>query len=408
MDGHDVIIIGAGPSGLFCAININNDKKYKKILLLEKNNSAGKKLLITGSGQCNITHEGAIKSFLRYYGEHGRFLRPALLNFTNMDLMEFFETRKLSMITYKNGKIFPETLRSADVLNILLKECQLKNVDLRYNEDAKTITKTEHGFEIVSKDHTYKSKIVVIATGGRSYPATGSTGDGYYFASKLGHTITEISPALTPVLIKSYPFGDLAGISFENTNISLYRDEKKLKTHRGDVLLTHHGLSGPGILDFSRDIRAGDTLKLSFVPENQDEFGELLIQKLQSNGNKKLRKILKECSLPERLIPKILELTHIPPELKCAHLTKTSRNLLLDKLTNFPLIVKNLGNFNLAVVTKGGVDLNEINSKTMESKLVRGLYFIGEILDIDGDTGGYNIQAAFSAAMLAAKNISKV
>jgi hypothetical protein len=264
---------------------------------------------------------------------------------------------------------------------------------------------------VVTDNQAYESRLLVIATGGSSYPATGSTGDGYSFAGGLGHSITEIGPALTPVYIKGYPFSELSGMSFPNLRISLYRSHnKKVKDSQGDVLFTHQGLSGPGILDLSRHISAGDTLKLSFVPAgDRKALEDWLLDRAKTDGDKGLKSVLAELSgpqpLPIRLIARVLELSKIPHDLKCSHLTREMRRLLVDNLTGFPVIVSELGGFNIAMATRGGVNLREVDSKTMESRLIRGLYLVGEVLDVDGDTGGYNLQAAFSTGMLAARSI---
>ncbi len=406
---YDLIVVGAGPAGLFCGIN--SSLENKRILILEKKESPGRKLLVSGSGHCNITHEGDILAFLDHYGDHGRFLRPALLSFTNLDLTCFFEKRGLPMTQAEGGKIFPGTLRSKDVLGVLTEECMSRNIHLRCSQEVKSITRLGDGFKVVSNDQTYQSRLLVIATGGCSYPATGSTGDGYSFARDLGHRIIEIGPALTPICILDYPFSELAGISLPDMDISLYRD-RKINDWHGDILFTHQGLSGPGILDQSRHIRAGDILKLSFLPaRKREEMEGWLLDRIKMDGGRGIRSVLADLphsqSLPTRLITKILELSGIPAGLKCAHLTREMRTLLADNLTGFPMIVAKLGGFNVAMVTRGGVDLKEVNSKTMESRLVKGLYLVGEILDVDGDTGGYNLQAAFSTGMLAARCIGR-
>jgi len=402
---RDLIVIGAGPGGLFCAAN--SSEKDRKVLILEKKRSPGRKLLVSGSGRCNITHDGDIRSFLDHYGDHGRFLRPALLGFTNRDLVAFFEERDLGMIRQEGGKVFPETQRSRDVLNVLIEECRAKNVDIECVQTVTSITKSGDEFEVATGDQTYRSRLLVLACGGRSYPATGSTGDGYDFAKSFGHTIAEIGPALVPVRIKDYPFSKLAGISFPDAVVSIFRG-KKVKEHHGDVLFTHEGLSGPGILDISRFIMAGDVLKLSFVgAKKKEDLERWLLDRIREDGARNLRSILADLNLPARLASKVLEISRIPQDLKCAHLTRDMRIALSDQLAGFSMVVERLGGFDSAMVTRGGVDLLEVNSKTMESKLVEGLYFAGEVLDVDGDTGGYNLQAAFSTGIQAAKSIQK-
>jgi len=401
---YDVVIIGAGPAGLFCALQTSAGR----VLVLEKQGTAGKKLLIAGSGQCNITHEGEIRDFLNHYGDHGKFLQPALLSFSNRGLIGFFRDRGLSMIVAKGGKVFPETLRSQDILGILIEECREKGVMLRLSEEVVSVGRAGERFEVVSRKGTIVSDLLVIATGGASYPSTGSTGDGYRFLQSLGHTVTEIAPALTPVYVASYPFSEQAGVSFQEIEISLFREGKKVREHRGDVLLTHEGVSGPGILDLSRYIRAGDVIELSFVPlREREEFSRRFIQLLQKNSTKSVKNLLLEYDLPERLVKRILEYAGIPVEITGAHLTREARNVLIDHLTRFPLVVERLGNFREAMATRGGVSLDEVDPKSMESRLIPGLYCIGEVLDIDGDTGGYNLQAAFSTGALAGRSITK-
>jgi len=404
---YDLIVIGAGPSGLFCAIN--SSQKGKKTLILEKKKSPGHKLLISGQGQCNITNEAEIQTFLEHYGEHGRFLRPALLGFTNNDLIRFFEDRGVAMIREKGGKIFPRTHQSRDVLGVLTRECEANDVRICYNQAVRSITKAEDKFNVHCVDCTYLSSDLVIATGGCSYPATGSNGDGYRFARDFGHCIAEVGPALTPVLVNDYPFRDLAGLSFPDMNVSLYH-HKKIRDQRGDILFTHQGLSGPGILDLSRYIKPQDTLKLSFVPtEKRDEVEKWLQNRARLNGGVGLRSLLENLPnsvpLSSKLIKKILEISGIATDLSLAHLTREMRTHLIDNLTGLPLVVSKLGGFDTAMVTRGGVELHQVNPKTMESRLVKRLYLIGEVLDVDGDSGGYNLQAAFSTGMLSAKSI---
>jgi predicted Rossmann fold flavoprotein len=410
-EDYDLIIVGAGPSGLFCAIN--SMQNGKKILIMERKSSPGHKLLISGCGRCNITHDGDIQDFLDHYGNHGRFLRPALLGFTNRDLISFFEDLGLGMVQEREGKIFPDTMQARDVLDILTLQCQELGVVIKCSQAVKSITRREDGFFVGCVGGSYHSKLLVIATGGCSYPATGSSGDGYRFAGILGHSISEIGPALTPIFIKEYPFTELAGLSFSDMKISLYR-HAKIKEHRGDILFTHDGLSGPGILDLSRYIRAEDVIKLSFVPEDRREaLEEWLVERARRDGGRSLRSVL--ASLPNFVPPgvplsphltkRLLELSGIASDLQMAQMTRKMRNRLIDNLTGLPLVVSDVCGFNLAMCTRGGVETAEVDPKTMQSRLVKGLYLVGEVLDVDGDTGGYNLQAAFSTGMLAARSI---
>lgn len=406
MEQYDVVVIGAGPAGLFCALQAALPGHC--ILLLEKNKSPGTKLLLSGSGQCNITHGGEIRDFLSHYGDHGKQVRPALFGFSNQDLIGFFSERGLSMITEDNGKVFPQTRRSADVLAILVHECRERGVVLRCDEPVTGVTRSPQGFEIDTPVATYRTMVLVITTGGVSYPHTGSTGDGYRFSESLGQPVTKTAPALTPLRIRNYPFAELSGISFECMHFTVWRAGKKIADTTGDVLFTHLGLSGPGILDASRNIQADDEIRLSFVGHlKQEEFAADLIKRAGKNRTWQLKTLLAEYPIPERLNRILLALSGIPPDLTCAHFSAAQRSKLIMNWTQFPLTVSEPGDYSIAMVTRGGVALDGVNLKTMESRIIPNLFFAGEVLDIDGDTGGYNLQAAFSTGFLAARSIRK-
>jgi len=404
---YDVIVIGAGPAGLFGAISSTDGSR--RVLVLEKNIQPGRKLLLSGAGQCNLTHGGDIKDFLSHYGENGRFLKRALYNFTNQDLIKFFKARGLDFVETSEGKIFPATMKAKDVLDILLKECREKGISILCNHNVEDIARNSDMFQVYTRNEGYVGKYVIIATGGMSYPSTGSTGDGYIWAQRLGHSISKPMPALTPLYIENYPFSDLSGISFRDIDISLWRHGKKVKSWRGDVLFTHYGISGPGILNYSRYVFPGDVIRLNFTStKNEEEFRKEFMGLFQTHGKMLIKNVLKKFPAPERLVQKLVMLAGISEEDRCAHLDKERRNRLVEFLYAFPLKVDRLGDFRIAMVTKGGVSLKEINPSTMESRLVPRLFFTGEVLDIDGDTGGYNLQAAFSTGWLAGWTISKV
>jgi predicted Rossmann fold flavoprotein len=406
MEQYDSVVIGAGPAGLFCAIYAV--QPGQRILLLEKNSNPGAKLLLSGSGQCNITHSGDIRDFLSRYGDHKKQVRPALFGFTNLDIVEFFRKRGLAMITEENGKVFPETRRSADVLSILVRECKEQGVVLHCSEPVMEVNRARRGFEITTPKSTYYSPVIVIATGGASYPKTGSTGDGYRISASLGQPVTDIAPALTPLLIQNFPFASLSGMSFTGMHFSIWRAGKKIANHTGDVLFTHLGLSGPGILDASRGIRAEDEIRLSFVGTlKREEFTADLRRRIQESRDWQIGTILAAYPIPERLNRKLLALSGIPEDLKGNHFSAEQRLQLIANCTEFPLTVTAPGGFSVAMVTRGGVALENVNPKTMESTIISNLYFAGEVLDIDGDTGGYNLQAAFSTAFLAGQSIRK-
>ena len=406
-DFYALIVIGGGPAGLFCALQAAGNGK--RILLLEKNSALGRKLLLSGSGQCNITHDGDILSFLCHYGDNGRFIKPALQNFRNHDLLSFFNERKVAFVTESGGKVFPASRWAGTILDVLVRECSARNVEIRCSNPVLDISIVTGGFLVKTEHETLRTKQLMIATGGITYPQTGSTGDGLGFAKSLGHRVTEVGPALTAATIKDHPFSSLSGISFSDVTISLIRANRKVRQHSGDLLFTHGGLSGPGILDFSRYIREGDTLRISFLSGVELQQAQaILLARINAPGNRQVRKILVAFDLPDRFVRKLLDLAGIRHDQTGAHLSREARSVLCDLLTGFPFVVKRLGGIAEAMVTRGGVDLAEINPKTMESRIVPGLFFSGEVLDIDGDTGGYNLQAAFSTAALAAKRIGRM
>ncbi|HSQ92744.1 MAG TPA: NAD(P)/FAD-dependent oxidoreductase [Methanoregula sp.] len=405
-DACDVAVIGGGPAGLFCAIHAA--RPGCRVILLEKNRNPGAKLLLAGSGQCNITHTGEAQEFTRHYGDHGKFAKPALYAWTNRDLIAFFETRGLAMQAEENGKVFPAPRRSSDVLAVLVAECERRGVVLRCDEPVQAVARGPGGFCITTRTGIYNAAVVVITTGGASYPQCGTTGDGYRFAQNLGQPVTETGPALTPLIVRPFPFASLTGMSFDRMRFSLWRNGKKAGDFTGDVLFTHLGLSGPGILDASRWIRPGDSIRLSFAgPMRRDEFAADLAQRAAENPGWQVGTILAKYPIPERLNRKLLKLSGIAEDLKCAHFPAARRASLVTNCTEFPLTVAALGDYSVAMVTRGGVALEGVNPKTMESKLVPDLFFAGEVLDIDGDTGGYNLQAAFSTGYLAAEGIRK-
>lgn len=397
MTHYDLIVIGAGPAGLFAAARAGAGGA--KVLVLEKMADPGRKLLVTGSGQCNLTHAGNIAEFFSRYGKQGAFLKPALRHFPNTALVSYFTDLGVPVSAGEDGKIFPVSRKAGDILAALVADGGRCGVALRCGEAVADVGREDGGFCVRTAAGEYRSTLLLIATGGASYPSTGSSGDGYVFASALGHTIAEAAPALTPVTIREYPFHDLAGISLPDCPVSLFRDGKKIGGFRGDLLLTHDGLSGPVILNASRYIAAGDDLAVSFLPEERRSD---LTQALIEGGGVQVKTALAEFHLPERLVKRLIDLVGIPPGATCAHLTKTSRSRLLQILTGHRMTVAAMGGYRVAMVTRGGVALGEVDGKTMESRIAGGLYFAGEVLDIDGDTGGYNLQAAFSTAALAA------
>ena len=374
-----VIIIGAGPAGLFAAANIKN----KKVLIIEKNKTAGKKLLLSGAGQCNYTNNCEINEFFQKYGDKGRFIKTALYNFTNHDSMYFFKEKGLNSIIREDKKVFPNTFKAMDVLNVLI-DC-VKHTEMLFNTSAERVSYDEikKVFYVKTDTANFTCRNLIIASGGKSYPNTGATGDGYKFAKSLGHSIVDTKPALTP------------------------KNNKKAKEFTGDFLFTHVNISGPVIINNSRYMDAGDILKVNFTSFNEDEFKVYFEKLILSSSKLSIKTALKQLNLPKRFVEKILEIADVDENLSCSLLNKSSRKYLIELLSMHSFKIKKLGDYNVAMSTKGGVSTVEINQKTMESKKIPRLYFAGEVLDYDGDTGGFNIQGAFSTAKLAADQINK-
>lgn len=431
---YDLIVAGAGPAGFFAALSAAS--RGASVLLLERMDSPGRKLLASGSGQCNLTHGGPISDFLDHYGSPAaaRFLRPSLYGFSNADLRAFFEERGMPLEETEAGKVFPVSRSARDLLRVLREEARSSGVRLAISSRLVGIGQAigqGRDFELaversgegaaqgaaqgaatasgLSAAEPLRCRALVIATGGSSYPGTGSTGDGYRLAASLGHGIAEPAPALTPFYVPSAafePFADCAGIALRGCAVALFRSGKKVAAGRGDVLFTHRGLSGPGILDLSRHAAPGDEVRLAPVPGFQDAQAAdySLLRELEAHGARSALRVLQGYGLPESLCRALLAAAGADPAAKAAALPKTARRFIAGGLCSsggFPFPVERLGGWKEAMATRGGVLLSEVDPRTLESRLVPGLHFAGEVLDIDGDTGGYNIQAACSMGRLA-------
>ncbi|MBN2693138.1 NAD(P)/FAD-dependent oxidoreductase [bacterium] len=397
---YDTIIVGGGAGALFCAANLRKGKT----LLLEKNDKLGRKLLLAGSGKCNITNSCDSKEFLTKYGKNGEFLKKGLYKFGNLDLINFFVKNGLPIFTNKNGKVFPKSESSKDVLELLVKLAIENGVKINRSSTVLEITKIGELFIVKTLENEYRSKYVVLATGGSSFPFTGSSGDGYSIAKQLGHTIIPIKPALTPLYFTPNPFAELTGISFEKIGITLFKNGKKFLDTIGDIGFTHKGLSGPGILDISRYFDIGDKLNINFTKNgNINSFIESFKGSAKINGKVLLKTFLKKFDFPESFIEKFFPLY----DKKIAEIGKKDINEIAKTATSFELIINEIGNLYVAMSTAGGVSLKEVNDLTFSSKIIDNLYFSGEILDLDGDTGGFNLQAAFTTAFCVAKEIEK-
>ena len=509
----DIIVIGAGPAGLTAAIAAA--QQGSRVLILEKNDIAGKKLLISGAGRCNLTNDRPIPEFLSRYGGKDRFVKPALFNFDNRELIRFFEQRGIRFVTLGNNKIFPRSERSRDILDALLEAAYEAGVNIRFRNRVKAIraegtstvqsvqsekqvsqpqsgldafvlldasnsdsleelkereelkeekeeqeesssregesslSETAPRFEVETDERTYKAHRVIVTTGGKSYPSTGSTGDSFVWLAELGHTIITPSPALTPVRVSQapgglignnslstprvreksgsderFPLSHCAGIAVDMATITLRRGGRKISQFEGDLMITHDGFSGPGILDNSRFMIPGDELQICWVEASAAlELDKRIIDLLSQSGKRLAKNALAGLGVPDRLLETLMVLAGIDPNPKdrlgqtptvrktavfpfreygdATGLTKDQRRKLVRHLRESSWIIDSLGDFNEAMVTAGGVMTTEINRNSMESRLVPGLYLAGEVIDVDADTGGFNLQWAFSSGFMA-------
>jgi predicted flavoprotein YhiN len=372
---YDLIVVGAGPAGLFCAINAG--MAGMRVLVLEKNASAGRKLLASGSGRCNLTNAATAEDFLFHYGTASRFVKPALLGFTNKDLMVFFPDHGVPLVEMNDGKIFPASQSSRDILKVLLDEAVRLRVDISYANLAHSIARDGDGFLVSSREDEFRA-------------------------------IAETAPALTSLIIKDYALAECAGVSLKDAEFRIVRDGKEVARARGDLLFTHKGLSGPGILDSSRLVRSGDDIHLRISGTKTDgEIEGAILAASGSTGTRTVKTVVCSLGMPERLALSALSQSGVDGAMVMARLDRESRKRLLRAFSAMPFRVAALGGYEEAMATRGGVSLPEVNPKTMESVIVPGLYFAGEILDVDGDSGGFNLQFAFSSGKLAAQAMIK-
>ncbi|MCL2568030.1 MAG: aminoacetone oxidase family FAD-binding enzyme [Oscillospiraceae bacterium] len=395
---YDLIIIGAGAAGLFAAANI---PPGTRTLLLEKTASPGQKLLLTGNGQCNLTAEGNIADFLTRYGPNGKRLRPVLYPFSNRALMAWFETEGLPLTVRADGKVFPASLNAHDVLNLLLAKSRENGVELHCNTPVSALTRLDAHYQLETPSGPLAARHVLVATGGASFPYTGS--DGSFFAplEALGLTVTPRRPSLAPVYVHDYPYSGLSGISFSDCGLTIEADGKPLRKE-GGLLLTHRGFSGPLILNNARSISQGQTIALHYL-QNADPatLRRKLIEAATGEAKQILTLLEAETGLPRRFLEVICQRADILPDTKAARLGGPELGRVASLLTADRYTVSGVGGFASAMATAGGVSLDEVDLRTMAACRYPGLTFAGEVLDVDGDTGGYNLQFAFSSAKAA-------
>ncbi len=402
----DLIIIGGGPGGLMAAAEAS--KYGLSFLVLEKNDRPGKKLLVTGGGQCNLTHVQPIKDFLSHYHEKAKFAGKAIRLFPPNDLIKWFQDQGVQMEVTEQGKVFPKSRKASDILMALIKRIHSKDEHILCGVTVNSIVKKADFFQVISANESWNAYNIMIATGGRSYPSLGTTGDGYQLAERMGHRIVETQPALAAVEINDFILDGLAGISLENISITLWRDGKKSGEYKGDFLITHDGISGPVILNHARYFKTNDVLTVNLTKcSHQEAYQKHLQQLVNLSGKKAVRSIIKQEGVPQRLIDRLLELSGITPSLICGNLTRDQRKEIIKYLTALPLEIKQVKGYETAMATAGGVATEEVVGTSMSSCLIEGLYFAGEVLDVDGMTGGYNLQFAFSSGFAAAADVYK-
>lgn len=401
-----VAVIGGGPAGVLAAAF--SAKGGNDTLLIEKNEKLLKKLFITGKGRCNITNRCDISDFFQNIPVNPEFLYSALYSFTNEDIIKLLESVNVSIKTERGNRVFPVTDRAGTVcdgLRLFLKQSGAKT---RLNTAVTKITKTNEQFDIYTSDEILSGfDKVIVATGGKSYPVTGSTGDGYGFAKTLGHTITPLSGNLVPLETKERFVSELSGLSLRNVSLKLKNEKGKLLFEDfGEMMFTHFGITGPLVISASSHLSGENCMVfLDLKPAlSEKQLDERLLRDFQKFSNKAFHNSLYEL-LPKSLIPVIVKLTEIDPNKPCNSITKEERKKLLSLLKNFTLHIKGKRPIEEAIITSGGISVKEINPSTMESKLVSGLYFCGEIIDTDAYTGGFNLQIAYSTGYLAGTNV---
>lgn len=409
-----VVVIGGGPAGMMSAIT--SAENGNKVILIEKMQSLGRKLLITGKGRCNITSSLSMDEFIKNTPGNGMFLYSVYKNYTNTDIIDFLKRQGLEVKEERGNRIFPITDKSQDVLKCFTKRLKELNVEILLNQKVSEIlVKDEMVIGVKLQDKIINADKIILATGGKSYPLTGSTGDGYKMVEKLGHTVTKIKPSLVPLeTFEKYTCKEMQGLSLRNVEIKLKDIEKNKIIYEdfGEMLFTHFGVSGPTILSSSAhlvryknidELLKNKKIKLSIDLKpalSEEKLDERILRDFNEIKNKQFKNSLDKL-LPQKLINIIIERSGINPQKQVNEIKKEERRNLVKLLKNFEVTIKGFRPIDEAIITSGGINIKEINPKTMESKIVNGLYFAGEIIDVDSYTGGFNLQIAYSTGYTA-------
>lgn len=412
-----VVVIGGGAAGMIAAITAAKDNN--EVIIIEKTSSLGNKLKITGKGRCNLTFEGDEEDFKKNIVTNYKFMYSSFSNFSNKDVVNYFESLGVKTKIERGGRIFPVSDKAVDVVRALENEIKKHNIKVMYNSNVKEIITKNNNVTGVKLEN---GKIVnldkcIVATGGNSYKSTGSTGDGYRLLEKLGHTVTDIKPALVPLKSEDKICKELQGLSLRNISINLIDTEtnKLIYSDFGEMMFSHFGVTGPVILSASSRLNQVKDLKNKFRNKkiklqidlkpalSSEVLDKRILRDFEKYTNKEFKNALNDL-LPQKLIPVVIDISDIDENTKVHQITKKQREKLVSIIKNLEVIITDFMPIDMAIVTSGGINVKEVNPKTMESKIINGLYIAGELLDVDAYTGGYNLQIAFSTGFAAGKN----
>ena len=400
-----VIVVGGGAAGMMACHAAA--MCGHQVTLLEKNEKLGKKIYITGKGRCNLTNASDMEALFANVMSNRKFLYSAFYTFDNNQVIDLFEMNGMATKTERGNRVFPVSDHSSDVISTMAKVLKNDNVEVKFNTTVQSlIIKDNKACGVIVNGKEISADNVILCTGGLSYPSTGSTGDGYKFAKKAGHRITDCTPSLVPFNIREEWVKDLQGLSLKNSAVTIYDEKKKLYSDFGEMLFTHFGVSGPMILSASGNIKAAEFAKpLKLVIDlkpamTEEQLDKRILRDFDENKNKQFRNSVSKL-LPSKLIPIIIDLSGIDPDKKVNEISKEERNHFVHLLKNLTMTINGLRGWNEAIITKGGINVKDVNPSTMESKLVSNLFFAGEVLDLDAMTGGYNLQIAWSTGYLA-------
>lgn len=405
----NVIVVGGGAAGMMAAVFAA--RNGQNVQLLEKNEKLGKKLFITGKGRCNITNAADIEDLFTAVISNPKFLYSGFYSFTNQQVIDFFEELGVKTKIERGERVFPVSDHSSDVIAAFSRELKLLGVSVSLHTEVRELLCEQDKVcgVLLTNGKKMKADAVIVATGGISYPSTGSTGDGYRFAKETGHRVTELLPSLVPMEVRQWYAKELQGLSLRNIEICITDGKKKLYEEFGEMLFTHYGVTGPVILSASsvvgKTLRKKElTLHIDLKPAlSEEQLDKRILREFDANHNKQYKNSI-DSLFPAKLKPIMIELSEIEPEKKVNEITKEERQRLVHLIKDFTMTLTGLRSYNEAIITKGGVSVKEIDPGTMESKKMKGLYFAGEVLDLDAMTGGYNLQIAWSTGYLAGIN----